>query len=101
MVYNAMLHPLLSYSLYGAIWYQGETDALQLSGRLTGRYNCTFVNMITDLRRTLYENTMGSTNINFPFGFVQVRGRVFQAVRSVSGVGYYFGMIDVKKKHCN
>ncbi|KAK2176658.1 hypothetical protein NP493_649g01057 [Ridgeia piscesae] len=67
-VWNAMVSPLLHLSLYGVIWYQGESDALALSRN----YNCTFVKMVTSWRQKLYDGTNGATDLTFPFGFVQL-----------------------------
>lgn len=59
-LYNAMIAPLTSYKIKGAIWYQGEGNA-----RAPKEYETLFSTMITDWR----------TNFNqgdFPFLFVQL-----------------------------
>lgn len=59
VLYNAMLHPLIPYSIQGAIWYQGESN--------TGKpyqYRELFPMMIRDWRKQ-WDN-------NFPFYFVQL-----------------------------
>ncbi len=37
-----------------------------------GKYPCTFSTLIGDWRQTWNERTNGNTDIQFPFGFVQV-----------------------------
>jgi sialate O-acetylesterase len=46
VLYNAMIHPLLPYSVKGAIWYQGESNA----GRAY-EYRTLFPTMIEDWRK--------------------------------------------------
>ena len=67
VLYNAMIHPFLNMTIYGAIWYQGEANANQ---PLT--YNCTFPAMIDDWRVKWFDGTGSLTDRVFPFGFVQV-----------------------------
>ena len=64
-----MIHPFLRMTIYGVIWYQGETNALLNSNP----YKCMFPAMIDDWRAKWYEGTRGNTDKVFPFGFVQVR----------------------------
>jgi sialate O-acetylesterase len=59
LLYNAMIHPLVGMGLRGAIWYQGESNAVR-----AGQYNTSFPLMITDWRRRWKED--------FPFYFVQL-----------------------------
>jgi sialate O-acetylesterase len=60
VLYNAMLAPLQSFPIKGAIWYQGESNA----GR-AGQYLELFPLMIADWRR--------AWNVgDFPFLFVQI-----------------------------
>lgn len=59
LLYNAMIHPLVPFSIQGAIWYQGESN----TGRAT-QYKDLFPLMIHDWR-TKWNN-------NFPFYFVQL-----------------------------
>lgn len=58
--FNAMIAPLLNYTIKGVIWYQGESNA----GRPSGYAN-EFAAMITDWREKWDEG-------NFPFIFVQL-----------------------------
>ncbi|MCY1721360.1 sialate O-acetylesterase [Prolixibacteraceae bacterium Z1-6] len=60
VLFNAMINPLLQYTIKGAIWYQGESNA----GRAY-QYRKLFQTMITDWRQ--------QWNIgDFPFYFVQL-----------------------------
>ncbi|BFZ09713.1 hypothetical protein BsWGS_12752 [Bradybaena similaris] len=69
VLWNAMIHPLLGMTVYGAIWYQGENDD---SGAMMNRYNCTFPAMIEDWRKNFNKFSNGETSATFPFGFVQL-----------------------------
>jgi len=60
LLYNAMLSPLMPYTIQGVIWYQGESNA----GRAY-QYRKAFPLMITDWRYHWNEG-------NFPFYFVQL-----------------------------
>lgn len=60
ILFNAMIHPLLPYTIKGAIWYQGETNA----GRAY-EYRTAFPLMITDWRQHWKQG-------DFPFFFVQL-----------------------------
>jgi sialate O-acetylesterase len=60
LLFNAMLYPLVKYSIQGAIWYQGETNA----GRAY-QYRTAFPLMINDWRQHFKQG-------NFPFLFVQL-----------------------------
>lgn len=85
VLWNSMIYPLLNMTIYGAIWYQGESNAgmyihviifnilsryFQLGD--PDKYNCTFPTMISDWRQKWHDSTNGQTNSMFPFGFVQV-----------------------------
>ena len=67
-LYNAMIHPFLNMTIYGAIWYQGEANA-----NAPYTYNCTFPAMIDDWRSKWFYGTNKLTAREFPFGFVQVK----------------------------
>lgn len=58
-IYNAMIAPLVPYSLRGALWYQGESNAIRAY-----EYRRTFPLMIQDWRAHWKED--------FPFYFVQL-----------------------------
>lgn len=45
------------------------------TGLNTDLYNCTFPALIEDWRETFHEGSVGQTERNFPFGFVQVMCR--------------------------
>ncbi|XP_024413174.1 sialate O-acetylesterase isoform X1 [Desmodus rotundus] len=68
VLWNAMIHPLCSVSLKGAIWYQGEAN-VNFNRDL---YNCTFPALIEDWRQTCHRGSQGQTERLFPFGFVQL-----------------------------
>ncbi|NNC70071.1 MAG: glycosyl hydrolase family 2, partial [Flavobacteriaceae bacterium] len=59
VLYNAMIHPLVPYSIKGAIWYQGESNV----GRAE-QYARLFPKMINDWRIHWEED--------FPFYYVQI-----------------------------
>lgn len=60
VLYNAMIHPFLNYTIKGAIWYQGESNADRAK-----QYRTLFPLMITDWRTKFKQG-------NFPFYFVQL-----------------------------
>jgi sialate O-acetylesterase len=60
LLYNAMIHPLIPFSIRGVLWYQGEANA----GRAF-QYRTAFPLMISDWREKWGEG-------NFPFYFVQL-----------------------------
>jgi sialate O-acetylesterase len=60
LLFNAMLNPLIPYTIEGAIWYQGESNA----GRAY-QYRKAFPLMITDWRQHWNQG-------DFPFYFVQL-----------------------------
>jgi len=60
LLYNGMIHPFLNYSVLGAIWYQGESNA----GRAY-QYRTIFPLLITDWRDKW-------NNPDMPFFFVQL-----------------------------
>ncbi|KAK3595233.1 hypothetical protein CHS0354_021550 [Potamilus streckersoni] len=68
VLWNAMVHPLLNMTIYGAIWYQGEANAVFNRDY----YNCTFPAMINDWRKKFH--MYSDTDLVFPFGFVQLAG---------------------------
>lgn len=61
-LYNAMINPLLNYSIKGVIWYQGESNAGEPS-----TYKAMFTDMIQDWRKKWNQKPQ-----NFPFLFVQL-----------------------------
>lgn len=60
LLYNAMLYPILNYTIRGALWYQGESNA----GR-SYQYRKAFPLMIQDWRTNFKQG-------DFPFYFVQL-----------------------------
>ncbi|XP_078055357.1 sialate O-acetylesterase [Mustelus asterias] len=68
VLWNAMIHPLCRMAIKGAIWYQGEAN----TDYHNAEYNCTFPAMIEDWRQSFHQGSGGATEIDFPFGFVQL-----------------------------
>lgn len=60
LIYNAMINPILPYTIKGVIWYQGESNADRAV-----QYRQLFPLMISDWRQKWNEG-------NFPFYFVQI-----------------------------
>lgn len=60
VLYNAMIHPYLQFSIKGAIWYQGESNADRAY-----QYRTLFPTMIKDWRQKWGQG-------DFPFYFVQL-----------------------------
>lgn len=60
VLFNAMIHPLLPYTIKGALWYQGESNRME-----TAQYKKLFPAMVKDWR-----NRWG--NSDFPFYYVQI-----------------------------
>lgn len=59
LLYNAMIYPMVPFTIKGAIWYQGESNADRAY-----QYRELFPLLIKDWRK--------QWNINFPFYFVQL-----------------------------
>ncbi len=59
-LYNAMIHPLIPYTIQGALWYQGESNRLEPE-----EYETLFPAMVKDWR------TRWGIG-NFPFYYVQI-----------------------------
>uniref|UniRef100_A0A3P8U8E7 Sialic acid acetylesterase n=1 Tax=Amphiprion percula TaxID=161767 RepID=A0A3P8U8E7_AMPPE len=68
VMWNSMIHPLLNMTIKGAIWYQGEANAVYHQDN----YNCSFPAMIDDWRMAFHHGSGGQTALDFPFGFVQL-----------------------------
>ena len=66
VLYNAMINPLVPYTIKGAIWYQGESNV----GRAE-QYKRLFPLMIKDWRE--------KWGYNFPFFFVQIATYLYKA----------------------
>ena len=73
LLFNAMLYPLIKYTIQGAIWYQGESNA----GRAY-QYRTAFPLMINDWRQHFNQG-------NFPFLFVQLATFGSAAANSKNG----------------
>jgi len=73
LLFNAMINPLIPYTIKGAIWYQGESNA----GRAY-EYRKSFPMMIKDWRKRWGQG-------DFPFYFVQLAS--FKAAGGTSATG--------------
>ncbi len=83
-LFNAMIYPFTRTVIYGSIWYQGNnhfliyfTDFRDFTNEGEANagshtYACNFAKMIQYWRQIWNERTNGITDIQFPFGFVQV-----------------------------
>jgi len=67
-LFNSMIYPFTRMTIYGVIWYQGESNA----EHNRDKYSCAFSKMIEYWRMVWYARTNGSTDLQFPFGFVQL-----------------------------
>ncbi|WP_020532725.1 sialate O-acetylesterase [Flexithrix dorotheae] len=65
ILFNAMIHPIIPYSMKGVIWYQGESNAGEAF-----KYNTLFEEMINAWRD--YWADEDTLNRNFPFLYVQL-----------------------------
>jgi sialate O-acetylesterase len=92
-LYHGMLHPLISYTVRGAIWYQGENNAI---GANAVEYYELFPAFIRDLRAHLGRPELPFVFVQLPnFGendstiwnFPIVRDAQLSAFRSLDNVG--------------
>ncbi|UJR38793.1 hypothetical protein I4U23_031458 [Adineta vaga] len=67
-LFNAMIYPFTRMTIYGSIWYQGESN----SDYNRDKYTCTFSKMIQSWREIWHKRTNTINDIQFPFGFVQL-----------------------------
>ncbi|CAF3256528.1 unnamed protein product [Rotaria socialis] len=67
-LFNSMIYPFMRIVIYGVIWYQGESNILYNPDK----YACTFAKLIQYWRQIWNERTNGLTDLQFPFGFVQI-----------------------------
>ena len=61
-LYNAMIAPLTKYTIKGALWYQGETEAGRAQGQI---YGDALMTLVQDWRRAFAQG-------DFPFYWVQL-----------------------------
>jgi sialate O-acetylesterase len=61
-LYNAMIAPLVKYTIKGALWYQGETEAGRAQGHVYGE---ALMTLVRDWRRAFRQG-------DFPFYWVQL-----------------------------
>lgn len=74
LIYNAMINPILRFTIKGVIWYQGESNA----DRPT-QYRHLFPLLINDWRQKWHEG-------NFPFYFVQLAN--YNALDQIPGANW-------------
>ena len=67
VLWNNILTPLFKMRIFGAVWYQGESDA---GGKAAIDYACTFPQMVDDWRAAWARES--GTDPVFPFGFVML-----------------------------
>ncbi|XP_046556230.1 sialate O-acetylesterase-like [Haliotis rubra] len=67
VLWNAMINPFLDMTIFGALWYQGESNVWY-----PDLYACQFPAMINDWRKKFHESSEKETDVQFPFGFVQL-----------------------------
>ena len=94
-LFNSMINPFTRTVIYGVAWYQGEANGASLTD---DSYVCFFSKLIESWRELWHQRTNGSTNIQFPFGFVQigtetnssipVGGKTWIRLRQTFNVGY-------------
>ncbi|KAK8795734.1 hypothetical protein WA158_000390 [Blastocystis sp. Blastoise] len=71
-LWNGMLHPFIRTTIKGAIWYQGEANEGNVGNReKKSGYACRFPAMIASWRQ-YFSQLEGTTDPNFPFGFVSI-----------------------------
>ena len=61
-LYNGMIAPLVKYTIKGALWYQGETEAGRAQGQV---YGAAMMTLVQDWRRAFGQG-------DFPFYWVQL-----------------------------
>jgi len=87
-LWNGMIEPVLPYTIQGAIWYQGESNAGGTEAKL---YRMLFPTMILSWRNAWAQDGLkGADNPEFPFLFVQLATswRVTRSRRIVRGQCY-------------
>ncbi|XP_076444485.1 sialate O-acetylesterase-like [Babylonia areolata] len=67
VLWNAMLAPLLSMTIKGALWYQGEANV-----RHPTEYSCQMKSLVQEWRRQFHQESLQQTSLDFPFGYVQL-----------------------------
>ncbi|PVD28182.1 hypothetical protein C0Q70_10768 [Pomacea canaliculata] len=67
VIWNAMIHPILSMTIFGTIWYQGEANQDQ-----PNVYGCQMKQLMSQWRSQFNKQSQGETSNSFPFGYVQL-----------------------------
>lgn len=73
-LFNSMLHPLIPFTIKGAIWYQGEANVEE-----SGKYKKLFPAMVQDWR-----NRFGIGD--FPFYYVQIAPYIYSGNKTESNI---------------
>lgn len=72
-LFNAMISPVLSTSITGVVWYQGESNIYNQGDRAAkSGYQCLFPAMIADWEQSFV--AAGASVAPIPFGFVSLAG---------------------------
>ena len=83
VLWNAMVHPFLTTTIRGAIWYQGESNA-----NAAGKYGCQLPAMVSSWRKAWHAMTDGETAADFPFGVVQISAVLGAQTLAKSALAY-------------
>lgn len=65
VLFNSMIHPILNYSIRGAIWYQGESNIFNRGKKGAEQYTRLFPAMVRNWREQWNQG-------DFPFYYVQI-----------------------------
>lgn len=65
VLFNSMIHPILNYSIQGAIWYQGESNIFNRGEKGAEQYARLFPAMVRNWREQWNQG-------DFPFYYVQI-----------------------------
>jgi sialate O-acetylesterase len=65
VLFNSMIHPILNYSIRGAIWYQGESNIFNRGKKGAEQYTRHFPAMVRNWREQWNQG-------DFPFYYVQI-----------------------------
>jgi sialate O-acetylesterase len=88
-LYNAMIHPLVPYTMRGAIWYQGERNAKTYAGAM--EYRGLLENLVTRWR--------ADWNNDFPFYAVQLVNYMAPQTKPVENTAWAYIRDSILKFH--
>ena len=69
-LWNGLIEPLLTSTLKGVVWYQGEANTG--TDGMVRRYQCQMKALVEDWRAKWSNRTNGASDPTFPFGWVQL-----------------------------